>query len=135
MTCDCGGENIVVDLVKRRLIENQLDARDLRQHFARQVVLRRAEAAGGNHQLGAARGNAKGFDVGVEIVSDGRVPADGDADFRETTAEPLAVGVEVLAAGQFTADGDDFTFHARSLVAEGCRVLGDDHYTMMLRRL
>ena len=85
----------------------------LGQHLARQVVLRRAEAAGGDDEAGPLRGDAEGVDVGVEVVGDGGVPADGDADLGEPPAEPLAVGVEVLAAGQLAADGDDFALHRR----------------------
>ena len=53
----------------------------------------------------------KHVDVVVEVVGDGGVEADGDADLGEPAAEPLAVGVEVLAAGEFAADGEDFGFH------------------------
>ena len=79
--------------------------------LAGQVVLRRAEAAGGEDQAGPPRGDAEGGDVVVEVVGDGGVPADGDADLGQPPAEPLAVGVEVLAAGQLAADGEDFGFH------------------------
>ena len=95
---------------------DQLDAGHAGQHFARQVVLRRPQSAGGQHESQPAGGDAEGLDVGVEIVGDGRVPADGDAHLRQAPAEPLAVGVEVLAAGQFAADRDDFAFHGASTV-------------------
>src|SRR5581483_9750884 len=87
------------------------DPGQLCQGLPGQVVLRRAQAAGREHQVGAAGGDAKGGDVLVEVVGDGGVPVDGDADLGQAQAEPLAVGVEVLAARQFAADGEDFGFH------------------------
>ena len=59
-------------------------------------------------------GDAKGGDVVGEIVGDGGVPNDRNADLRQAQAEPLAIGVEILARGQFGADRDDFRFHART---------------------
>ena len=91
--------------------KHQLDAGGSGQRLARQVVLRRAEAAGGQDQRRRGPRRCGSLDVGVEVVGDGGVPADGDADLGEAPAEPLAVGVEVLPAGQFAADGDDFGFH------------------------
>src|SRR5207244_4054378 len=102
------------DLGERCLVEDQLDAGGPGQGLARQIVLRGAEAAAGQDQPGAAGGDADGFNVSAEVVGDGGVPADGDADLGEAPAEPLAVGVEVLAAGQLAADGDDFCFHGKA---------------------
>ncbi len=99
------------DLLEQLRVEDQFGAGRPRQGLARQVVLRGAKAAGEEDQPGPAGGDVEGADVGVEVVGDGGVPADGDPDLGEAAAEPLAVGVEVLAAGQFTADGEDFAFH------------------------
>ena len=81
-----------------------------------QMFVRRNRAMPERNRVQAlfpAGGDAERLRVGVEVVGDGGVPADGDADLGEAAAEPLAVGVEVAAAGQLAADGDDFRFHER----------------------
>src|SRR5262249_10283529 len=59
---------------------------------------------------------AEGGDVVVEIIGDGRVPADRHADLGEAQAQPLTVGVEILPAGQLASDGEDFRLHCWSSV-------------------
>jgi Neuraminidase (sialidase) len=70
----------MLDMFERRLIENQINARDLGDGFARQVVERRPEAAGGEHQVGAISGDAKDVDILLQIVGDRGVPVNGNAD-------------------------------------------------------
>ena len=92
------------DLVERRLVEDEIHAGEAGQGLAGQVVLRRAETAGGDHEIGPLRGDVERLEVRVGVVGDGRVPADGDADLGEPQAEPLAVGVEILAGRDLGAD-------------------------------
>src|SRR5262249_61889881 len=89
----------VGDLPETVVAEDQFHAGDLGQHLTGQVVLGGAEAAGGEHQVGPLRGDAEGGDVVVEVVGNGGVEADRDADLREPAAEPLRARVEVLPAG------------------------------------
>ena len=80
-------------------MKHQLDAGGPGQHFARQVVQRRADAAGCQHEAGTAGSGAEDVEVSVEVVGDGRVPTDGDAILGQPPAKPLAVGIEVLPTG------------------------------------
>src|SRR5262249_28505457 len=114
---------------ERFLVEDQLDAGGPRQGLAGEVVLRRAEAAGGQDEAGTARGDSEGDGIVVQIVADRGVPADGNADLRQPAAEPLAVRVEVLPAGQLAANGDDFRFHGK--VGPGSRGKGVSISTML----
>ena len=103
-----------------RACSSSSHAGDGRDHLARQVVLRRAEPAGAMTRSARWQAVAKHGDVVGQVVGDGGVEADRDADLGEPAAEPLAVGVEVLAAGQFAADRDDFGFHdEKSLTGMG----------------
>ena len=101
----------VLDVFERRFIEYQLDACNLGHNFARQIVERGAQSAGRDYEIGAGDRDTKRVDVFLKIVRECRVPVNGDADFRETQAKPLAIGVEILARRELGADGDDFRFH------------------------
>ena len=56
----------------------------------------------------AARKTATLF---VEVVADGGVESDVDAQLGEPLAEPLAIGVQPLAGGELVANGNDFGVH------------------------
>ena len=101
----------VLDMSQRRFVQYQLDAGRLGQHLARQIIERRPQPAGDDDEPGPLTGDADRLEIVGQVVGDGRVPADRDADLRELQAEPLAVGIEVLAGRQLGADGDDFCLH------------------------
>ena len=66
--------------IKRRFVfKDQLDAGHLGQGFAREIILSRSQAAGGNYQPSAAGRDAKRLDVDCEVVGDGRMPTDPNA--------------------------------------------------------
>ena len=98
-------------MAQRFFVQHQIDARRLGQGVTGQVVMRRTEPAGGNHQSGALHGDAQGGNVVVEIVCDGGVEPDRDTQLRKPPRQPLAVRVQVLSAGHLTADREDFRFH------------------------
>ena len=50
----------------------------------------------------------------MEVVGDGGVPADRNADLRQALTQPLAVRVEILPTGDLAADRNDFGFHETS---------------------
>src|SRR5262249_11031095 len=94
---------------------HQLHTRHGGQGFPRKVVLGRAEATGGDDEVGAITGDLEAGDVVGEVVGDGGVEPDLDADLGELAAEPLSVRVEGLAGGQLAADGDGLGLHGAGL--------------------
>src|SRR6266851_3576409 len=105
-------------------MENQLDVGQLGQGLTGQVVLRGAETAGEEYQSRPIGCDSKSGDIVFQIIGDGGVPADRDADLRQAPAQPLAVGVQVLAACQLTADGNYFCFHMRLSISRQTDVGG-----------
>src|SRR3954466_13692443 len=81
---------------------------NLGENFPREIVLRGAQAAASDDQIGASRRDGEGLDSGVEIVGNSGVPANDDADFGQPLAQPLAIGVEVLTGRELGPDGNDF---------------------------
>ena len=89
----------------------KLDAGRRGDRVAREVVGRGAEAAGADDDLRPIDRRAEHGDVVFQVVADGRVEGDRDADLAQPLAEPLAIGVQPLAAGQLVANGNDFGTH------------------------
>ena len=83
----------------------------LGEGFARQVILRRAQAAGDDDQIGSLGRGPEDRDMVRQRVAQCGVQADRDSQIRKLAAEPLAVGIERLTAHQLAADRDDFSPH------------------------
>ena len=109
------------DVLERRLVAHQPDARHRGQRFAREIVGRRPQAAGGDDDVDPPHGRLKRRDVVGQVVADGRVKRDLDAALGEPLGQPLAVGVEPLAGRQLVADGDDLGTHAPQVCSDGRR--------------
>jgi hypothetical protein len=92
-------------------VEFERDAGDLGEDFARQVVLSRAEPAGDDDEIRPITRMAENVEVGFEVVCNGRVKDDIDANLGKLGRQPLAVGVESDAATELATDGNDFRFH------------------------
>ena len=70
-------------LRQARFVFVQPDAGDLGQHFPREVVERRPQATGAEHDIDAFQRLAENEDVVIEVVGDGGVEPDRDAHFRK----------------------------------------------------
>ena len=81
--------------------------------LAGKVVGRRPQPAGGDDDIGPLDGAAEDVDARLQLVADGGVIEDADAQLAQSLAEPLRVGVEELSAGDFVANGEDLGVHRR----------------------
>ena len=97
--------------LERRGVLDQSHVSNPRQGFTSQVVLRRPEPSREDDQAGPFGGDSKRVDIFVEIVPQGRVKPDGNAERGEFAAQPLAIRVERLSTDKFATDRDDFGFH------------------------
>jgi hypothetical protein len=77
----------------------------------REIVARRAQAAGRDHRARAIEPIAHGGGDRVSRIADGRPPRDLHAFGRERACEVRGVGVDRVAEEQLVADRDDFDVH------------------------
>ncbi|HVJ99056.1 MAG TPA: molybdopterin-binding protein, partial [Acidimicrobiia bacterium] len=103
------------DVLGQRHVAHELDAHQLCDRVACEIVLRRSEAAAdqdrvGTRQLILQRGNDASL-----VVADRPVFERVNSRRGELLPDPRAVGVDDLAQEQFGADREDFTFHPRIL--------------------
>jgi hypothetical protein len=89
----------------------QVDAGELRDDGPREVVVGGAEAAGDDHDVRAAARVAEHGEHALDVVADGRVAVDVDADLREPCRDPRGVRVDALAEQQLGADRDELSLH------------------------
>jgi hypothetical protein len=99
------------DGVERPRVLDQRDARHERQGVAGQVVLRRPQPAGHQHEVRPSGRHPECGDILVEVVAQRGVEVDRDPHPPEHPAEPLAVRIEPLSAHQLTTDRNDFGDH------------------------
>ena len=102
-----GGLEVGVDA--RLLVEDRAD------RFARQVVLRRAEAAGADDDVGALARAADGLGQSIEVVADDGLEVDVDAERRQPGRDEGGVGIDDLAEQDLGADGEYLGLHGRSV--------------------
>ena len=100
-------------------MEDQGSLREQGDRVAGDVVLRGAETARDQHDVGARRGKAERFDDPLEVVADGLVMRDVHADRGQLFGHPLRVRVGDLPEQELGADGDDLRPH----VIIRCRVV------------
>ena len=94
-------------------VDERLLAQGGGDRLAREVVLGGAEAAGHDDDVGAAEGDLDGVDEALEVVADGGVEVEVEADGGQAGGDVLGVGVEDLAQEDLGADGDDLGLHER----------------------
>ena len=85
--------------------------KQLGDQIAGEVVGSRAEAAGGEDELGAGEGFADGLGDVAAGVGHGDLPGDDPAQVGQLAAEPLRVRIEHPAQHQFGAGVDEFYDH------------------------
>ena len=90
------------------------DAHHRGERLARDVVLRRPEAAARDHRVAARKADADALDHALEVVADLGLKMRVDADERQLLADPARIGVDDLAEQQLGADRDDFAAHDAS---------------------
>ena len=98
-------------MVEHRLVQPQFFAEQLRNQLAGDVVGGRAEAAGGDDEVGAARRLANG---GLDVrrrVRHGHLAGHDITQVSQAAAKPLLVRVEHAAEHQFAAGVDEFDVH------------------------
>ncbi len=110
-----------LDVRQRCLIQLQRNAKHCRQGIPREIIGRRSQAAGGDHDIGPFNGRAEHANVGLQIIGHRRVIEHAHAQLAEPLAEPLAVGVEPLPRGELVAYGDDFGLHLRNVNSPRCQ--------------
>src|SRR4029079_15894512 len=89
----------------------ELDAHDLGDRLAVDVVGRGPEPTADDDGVGAAEQLAQALHHAVEVVADLAVLTGVDARHRQLLADPGAVGVDDLAEQEVGADGQDVTPH------------------------
>ena len=92
-------------------MKHQLDAGDTRSTSRVKSSCVGPSPPVANTRAARRAGDAKRFDVGVQVIGNRGVPADGDADLGKSLAEPLTIRVEILPARQFAANRKDFALH------------------------
>ena len=105
----------LADLDGDLLVAAHLDAHDLGDHIARDVVLRGAETATADHRVRALQRlpNAR-FHAG-EVVADLDLEVRVDAGQCQLLTDPGRIAIDDDAEQKLGADGDDFTAHGESL--------------------
>ena len=104
------------EAAQRRLqfrVDVRLLAHDGRDRLARQVVLRRAEAAGADDEVAALARPPDRLRQPVEVVADDVLVVDVDAERRQPRRDVRRVRIDDLAEQDLGADGEDFSFHCR----------------------
>ena len=101
-------------------MEHQRHARERGDRIARDVVLRRAEPAAHEHDVGARGREAQRLDDPLQVVAHRLVVHDVDADLREALRHPLRVRVGDLPEQQLGPDRDGLDPHEAAI---RCRVV------------
>ena len=93
-------------------IQHELAAEQVGHRFAREIVQRRAQATGRDHQFDAVERAAEGVANVVVLVADHGFAGHGDAESVEPLGEEKRVGIDAVGREQFRTDRDDFSLHA-----------------------
>src|SRR5271170_7193389 len=104
-----------LDFAHDRFVEMQLAAQKFGDGFARAVVIRGAQAAAGDDQVGAVEGVAEGGTHFVGRIADHGFVDDADADLVELVGEPEGISVEAIGREQFGTDRNDLRIHLQML--------------------
>ena len=86
-----------LDLLQHRVVEQQVAAGGSGHRLARDVVHRRAQAAGGNHDLGAFERLTQDLRRPFDVIADGRAVIDAHADARQELRDVRGIGVHDLS--------------------------------------
>ena len=93
-------------------IAPDVDTHGLRHGLARQIVLRRSQAAHDDHDIHALRGDAHGADEMLHAIADRGLEGDLHADLIQALGDEKGVGVLAKGRQHLRADGDGFCEHA-----------------------
>ena len=99
------------------LVVLEREAEEIGGDVAGEIVGRRAEAAGDEHDVGAAEGFAEAVADGV-AVGDGSLALDAQAEGKEFLGEQDEVGIGDAAQHEFGAGIEDFDAHGGTVQAE-----------------
>ena len=95
-------------------------AQQLRSRLLGEVVLRGAEATGGDHDVAAREREGERVLHPLRVIAHRRVVVDRNAQRLQPAREVLRVRVDDLTHQQLRADGDDFRDHAISPLPARC---------------
>jgi len=96
------------------IVETHLAAEDRGDGRLREIVGRRAQAAGCENYLAAAHGFTNGGLNGRAGIIYRHLPGDQVTALRELAAKPLLVRIQNVAKEQFTSGIDDFYIWAHN---------------------
>ena len=102
------------DARAHRVVADEFHAHHAGEGLARDVVLRRAEAAAADHGVAALEGEPDAPDHALEVVADFGLEMGVDAGEREPFADPARIGVDDLAEQQLGPDRHDLAPHDAS---------------------